>query len=734
MKTGVRVSTALSNALLFCLLSSFHAAQAQTASDNTASSTTTGTGTQLPTVKVTGSRENHATGTADGYVPVTAVSATKTDTPLIETPQSVSVVTNDQMTAQGAQSVAEALRYTASVTSEQRGASTSGAAYLYSRGFLMEQFLDGSRLPSDTSFGYAIANFDPYGLERIDVLHGPASVLYGQTNPGGVANLVSKQPTTTPIHEVFFTTGSHNRVQAGFDMGGALTSDGKLSYRVTGTGLDSTTQVSGTRQERVYIAPAITWKPDENTTLTILAKYQRDPDVGYYNFVPAKGTVLFNPAGKISSHTNMGDPDFDHHSRTQFSLGYQFEHRFNDTWTVRQNTHYTYVKDDFANVFPYAYASGSNTTLNRYSFYNKENADVFTIDNQVQAKFATGAVSHTVLGGLDFQRVIFGQDVGSNFAAPSLDVFDPVYGNNTMPSQTSYDHIRQKQLGVYLQDQMAFGKWRFLIGAREDWADADDNNPVTSSYTSQSARAFTWRTGLVYLFDNGIAPYASFSKSFDPQVGELYGGGMAKPTTAQQYEVGVKYQPPGYNSFITASLFNLTEQNVLTSDLDHSGYYTQAGEVRARGLELEGHASLSDNLNLVLSYTYLNDVTTESNDTATTVDGTSTSLQGKSVWGIPRHQASAWLDYTLHGGPLRGLGFGGGVRYIGGSYDQSNTIHVGAVTLLDAAVHYDTGRHWLFSVNAKNLLNRQYIASCFSSSTCTYADGAEVLATARYRW
>ncbi|MCX4137950.1 TonB-dependent siderophore receptor [Paraburkholderia sp. SEWSISQ10-3 4] len=732
MSTGVRGSTALSNALLFCLLSGTSAVYAQSSTDDAVGKTAEVS--SLPTVKVTGNRDNSRVGSADGYVPITAATATKTDTPLIETPQSVSVVTSDQMTAQGAQTVAEALRYTASVLPEIRGASAAGASYLFSRGFYLEQYLDGARMPSDVSFGYAIPSFDPYGLERIDIVHGPASVLYGQAAPGGVANLVSKQPTATPIHEVFVTTGSHNRMQAGVDLGGPVTTDGKLTYRFTATGLDTRTQVEGTRQKRIYIAPAVTWKPDENTTLTVLAKYQRDPDVGYYNFVPAVGSVLFNPAGQISSHTNVGDPDFDHHSRTQLSVGYEFEHRFNPTWTFRQNTHYTYVKDDLANVFPYGYASGSNTTLNRYTFFNKESAKVFSIDNQAQAKVNTGPVSHTMLFGFDFQRVLYGEDVGAAFNASSLNVFDPVYGNNTMPAETSYDQIRQKQFGVYAQDQMAWGKWRFLIGAREDWVSADDNNPVTASYEAQSARAFTWRTGLVYLFDSGIAPYASFSKSFDPQVGQLYGGGMAKPTTAQQYEVGVKYQPPGYNSFITASLFNLTEHNVLTSDLDHSGYYTQAGEVRARGLELEGHASLTNNLDLVASYTYLNDVTTESNDTTTTISGDTTSLQNKRVWGIPRNIASAWLDYTLHAGPMRGLGFGGGVRYLGSSYDASNSIKVSSVTLFDATVHYDTGLHWLFSLNAKNLFNRQYVASCFSSATCTYGDGVEVLATARYRW
>lgn len=728
MSTGVRGSTALSNALLFCLLSgTTSAVYAQT------STSTDGTSPQLPTVTVTGNRDNPNVGAADGYVAVSGVTATKTDTPLIETPQSVSVVTSDQMTAQGAQTVAEALRYTASVLPEIRGAGSPAAGYLFSRGFYLEQFLDGSRLPSDTSFGYAIPSFDPYGLERIDVLHGPASVLYGQANPGGVANLVSKQPTTEPIHEVFVTTGSHGRAQAGFDMGGALTSDGKLSYRLTATGLTTGTQVDDTKEKRIYIAPAVTWKPDQNTTLTVLAKYQRDPDVGYYNFAPALGTVVFNPAGNVSSHTNLGDPNFDEHSRTQYSVGYEFEHRFNDTWTFRQNTHYTYVTDDLNQIFANGFATGSNTTLNRYSFFNDENSKTFTIDNQMQAKVNTGPIAHTILFGVDYQRVLYREDVGLG-AAPSLNVFAPVYNDVAMPAAFSDDHIRQKQLGAYVQDQMAYGKWRFLIGAREDWVTADDTNPLEGTYEAQSARAFTWRTGLVYLFDSGVAPYASFAKSFDPQVGELYGGGIAKPTTAQQYEVGVKYQPRGYNSFITASLFDLTEHNVLTSDLDHPGYNTQAGEVRARGVELEGHASLSDNLDLVASYTYLNDVTTESNDTATTLSGDTTSLQGKTVWGIPRNIASAWLDYTLHGGNLRGLGFGAGVRYLGASYDESNTIRVGPATLFDAAIHYDTGLHWLFSLNAKNLFNRQYIASCFSAATCTYGDGVEVLGTARYRW
>ncbi|QGY29934.1 TonB-dependent siderophore receptor [Pantoea cypripedii] len=666
-------------------------------------------------------------------VSTSSTSATKTATPKIEVPQSVSSVTRKQMDLQAAQTTAEALRYTSGVVSEIRGASSSGAGYLFSRGFYLEQFLDGARMPSDSSFGYAIANYDTYGFSNIEVLHGPASVLYGQVNPGGVVNLTSKKPTATPVHEVFVTAGSHDHLQTGFDIGGKANDDGTLLYRLTASGTDSKTQVDDTRQKHVYVAPALTWKPNEDTSLTVLAKYQRDPDVGYYNFVPAVGSVLSTANGKISPHTNLGDPNFDHHSRTQFSVGYEFWHRLNNTLMMRQNVHYSDVKDNLENVFTNGYASGSSRVLNRYAFFNHEQAKTLSVDNQLEADFDTSAISHQLLSGVDFQRVLYRETVGLG-AAPTLDAFAPDYSSVTMPNTTSDDHIRQKQLGVYTQDQMRLGNWSYLLGMREDWAHADDVNPVTDSSTEQSARAFTWRTGLVYQFDNGIAPYASFAKSFIPQVGTLYGGGMAKPTTANQYEVGVKYQPTGFSGFITTSWFDLTEKNVLTSDPQHSGYNTQAGRVRSKGVEVEAHANLTPSLTLISAYTWLNAVTIDSNDSASTLDGGTTSLEGKRLWGMPRNTASAWLDYSFHQGVMQGFGVNAGVRYIGSSEDTSNTIRVASATVMDAGIHYDTGDHWLLSLNASNLLDRHYVASCYSATTCTYAAGANVLATARYRW
>ncbi|MDE1184942.1 MAG: TonB-dependent siderophore receptor [Pantoea sp.] len=618
-------------------------------------------------------------------VSTSSTSATKTATPKIEVPQSVSSVTRKQMDLQAAQTTAEALRYTSGVVSEIRGASSNGASYLFSRGFYLEQFLDGARMPSDSSFGYAIANYDTYGFSNIEVLHGPASVLYGQVNPGGVVNLTSKKPTATPVNEVFVTAGSHDHLQTGFDVGGKANDDGTLLYRLTASGTDSKTQVDDTRQKHVYVAPALTWQPNEDTSLTVLAKYQRDPDIGYYNFVPAVGSVFGTANGKISPHTNLGDPNFDHHSRTQFSVGYEFWHRLNNTLMMRQNVHYSDVKDNLENVFTNGYASGSSRVLNRYAFFNHEQAKTLSVDNQLEADFDTGAISHQLLSGVDFQRVLYRETVGLG-AAPTLDAFAPDYSAVTMPNTTSDDHIRQKQLGVYTQDQMRFGNWSYLLGMREDWAHADDVNPVTDSSTEQSARAFTWRSGLVYQFDNGIAPYVSFAKSFNPQVGTLYGGGMAKPTTANQYEVGVKYQPTGFNGFITTSWFDLTEKNVLTSDPQHSGYNTQAGRVRSKGVEVEAHANLTPSLTLISAYTRLNAVTIDSNDSATTLDGGTTSLEGKRLWGIPRNTASAWLDYTFHQGVMQGFGVNAGVRYIGASEDTSNTIRVASATVMDAGI------------------------------------------------
>ena len=688
-----------------------------------------------------------AWGHVDGYVATRSGAGSKTDTPLIETPQAISVVTADQIKDQGAQSVAQALNYTSGVFAEQRGVNMSGFEYLTGRGFQLEKYLDGLRMPN---VAYNLPSYEVYNLERIEVLHGPASVLYGQSYPGGLLNLVSKRPTEKAFGEINVMAGTYNLGATSVDIGGPVDKDGKLLYRFTGVFRDNDTQVDGTHEQRISVAPAFTWRPDLDTTLTVLANYQKDPDAGYYNFVPAIGTVLPNPYGQISRSLNPGEPGFDRHSRELYGIGYLFERRLNDNLTVRQNLRYTGIKDELRNVFGYGLAA-DDRTINRYSFFNNESLTQVTNDNQIEANFATGPVKHTALVGFDYQNIRYDELYGNNFAVTGLDAFNPVYGTPVaLPTPGGSDDARVSQAGLYAQDQMSLGGWRLMVSGRQDWATAHDFDRINNVRTDQSDRAFTWRTGLVYLFDSGIAPYASYATSFQPQVGTAYGGASFKPTTGEQYEVGVKYQPVGWNSFVTAALFDLTQHNVLTPDITpgHTGFSTQTGAIRSRGVELEWHARFNRNLDVVAAYTYLDNIVTASNDT----NSLFAINVGTHPVGIPRNTASLWAKYTFPDGPAAGLGLGAGVRYVGNTYGTFTNLWTGVAgldatpsllpdyTLLDAAVTYDFSAKYAdlkgfsLAVNARNLLDKTYVSYCQGVGLCQYGMGRTVLGTLTYRW
>lgn len=714
------------------------AAAAQPASGVAANATTGATVAeqQLPAVEVSTPRQKE-TGTEPvvGYVAHLSTAGTKTDTALIKTPQTISVVTRDQMDIQDVQSVAQALRYTSGVNPEQRGTNTDSLEYLYARGFLIDEFWNGLRTPGPAGgFGYNVTSFDPYLFERIELLHGPASVLYGQGSPGGTVNLVSKLPTAEPLHEIGFQTGSYGRLQGFFDFSGPLDQDGKLLYRITADGFNTATQTNYVQQQRFAIAPSVTWKPTQDTSLTVYANYQADPEAGIYNFVPAVGTAQGGPVS-IPRSFYPGEPDFDSFRKTQESIGYTLEHRFDDVWSFKQN--YRFLRND--QTVKYVANDGytpDGLSLERTAYLNQGTVNSHTIDNQVTAKFNTGPLTHQVTLGLDYQNIQFDHTFLGlpGDTAPTLSIANPQYGQ-AIPDPTfmfaTSGAESVKQLGTYAQDQVDIGKWSFLGGVREDWANEDfDPYKANVPAVNQFNRAFTWRLGGVYQFDDGIAPYVNYSKSFQPQVGSDFSGQAFAPTTGEQYEVGVKYQPKGYNGFVTLSAFHLTQQNVETTDPLHQGFEVETGEVRSQGIELEGHASLTNNLQLIASYTYTNLLNTKSN----------TADLNKVPVGIPRNTASLWADYRMPTGPLTGMQLGGGVRFIGGSYgDTANTFLTSSATLVDLAMRYDLGRAfatmqgWTASLNVSNLLDRNYIASC-DDGTCNFGEGRLVLAGLKYQW
>ncbi len=694
----------------------------QSAPVGQASGTNAASSNTLPAVSVNASRESSATGPIAGVVAKRSLTATKTDTPIVRTPQSISVVTRDQMDQQGATTIDQALRYTPGVYSQD--STDFRFDQLRGRGFDYSTYLNGLIL--QPSAYYANPRIDPYFLERIDVMRGPASVLYGAGSPAGIVNLVSKMPTEDSVHELMLQFGNHDRYEVGFDIGGKVDEAGTVLYRVTGLGRDSDTQVNGIKDQRLAIAPSVTIRPTKDTSLTLYAQYQRDPAGGLFDSLPVSGVATFNPNGKIGTGTYVGNPNDDYFRRTQYAVGYQFEQKISPIFTFRSNARYMHDDIDYHQTFFGNSVAGSNKVLTMNAFLDREHLSQFDMDNQIEAKFSTGAVKQTVLFGLDYQRLLNGANSGTG-AVGTLNPFAPDYSTlRQITATTKRVDTATDQVGVYIQDQIEYGRWLLTLGARNDWSSTNIQSvtPTAASVQNQTPHAFTWRGGLSYLFDSGIAPYFVYAKSFQPTTGVNFANQALVPTTGQEYEVGVKYQPKNYNALFTAALFNLTQQNVSTTDSLHPGYAVQTGEVRSRGLELEGRLQLSDSLSAIASYTYLNQVVTKSNVA---------SQLGKRPTFAPRNLASIWADYTLHTGPLRGLGFGGGVRYIGMSAgDTANSFDVSSVVLLDAAVHYDIS-NWKFALNGTNLANRKYVAYC-SGGACYYGSTIGVLGTAKYQW
>jgi len=699
---------------------------------------------QLPEVQVSAAAEQESpTGPAKGYVAKRSLTATKTDTAVIESPQSIAIVTREQMDAQGVQSVSDALRYTAGVLAEANGPDPR-ADSISIRGFDSngrDQYRDGLRSYAFNNQGGTV--IEPYGLERVEILRGPSSILYGQGGPGGLINLVSKRPTDKPLHEVQVQLGSYDRKQLAGDFGGLLTDDGTLSYRLTALVRDSDSQIDYVKDDRVFIAPAITWRPSDFTTLTVLADYQKNERGQGYQAWPRVGTLYSSAYGKISTSRFVGEPGVDKFNQERYSLGYQFEHIFNDNVLFRQNLRYQNMKSTTVSTYMTGLQSDQRT-VGRFSGGSWDDVDNLSIDNHVQLKWGQGQdVQHTALIGLDAQKMK--SHVDETFATvSSLDIYNPVYGVASPNFSVTGDATqRLRQTGLYLQDQIKIAqKWVVTLGGRRDWARTSTRDYLDDSNSEhQNDSANTWRTGVVYLADNGWAPYASYTESFLPVIGrtsEARGNTPFKPETGKQYEVGARFQPAGQRTMLTFSLFDLTRQNVTTDDpLDTGSKMIQRGEVQSRGFEAEAKSQLDNGLDLVASYTYTLLEITKSNDSVNGI-----AVKGNTPSGIPKHAAALWANYRLPESILAGLTVGGGLRYIGSTYGtDDNTYKVPSYTLVDASLRYDLAslgdqwKGWKFALNASNLFDKEYVATCgYYGDGCKWGYRRNVMGTLTYSW
>ncbi len=671
-----------------------------------------------------------------GYTARGSAAATKTNTPIIETPASVSVVTREQLNDRNVQTLNEAIAYTPGVSANVFGFDPRFDSF-YIRGFDVTNvgiYRDGLRQPSAP---FAIPRVEPYGLDALTILRGPAAGLYGLGAPGGIVDVTSKRPTAAPFGEVWLQRGKYDRTQGAFDLGGPVEqSDGQLSYRLTGLFRQSDNFLPGAKEDRAFIAPAITWRPDADTSLTVLAEYLDNTVPGNASFYSSFTDPRFQKTNLFS-----GDPAFQDYTTRQYRIGYAFEHRFGPDVVFRQNFRYYNVFGDLRytqidTISPDLLTAGRSTGRITNALAT------LSLDNQLETRFTTGPVAHTLIAGLDYTNSRYTDRRGFG-GAPDLQIgglIRPNYGAQFIaapPLTFGASRQRIEQLGTYVQDQARIGSLILTLTGRHDQV-----SQLQESYSAPSAtgpsitsdRAFSYRVGANYLLTDFIVPYASFATTFAPQLGFGRDGAAFQPTTGEQFEAGIKTQVPGANVFLNMAVFDITQSNVLRPDpVDPILFQAAVGEVRSKGAELELTANLGPGINVLASYSHVDIRTTRNPGAPETV--------GIALSGIPANSFTAFANYAFQPDTdLFGLSLGGGVRYAGTSpaNEVPGSFRNSTVTLFDAVAAYDFVKvdprlkGARLQVNVNNLFDRNYF-NC-QAGFCYRGQPRQFTASLIYRW
>ncbi|WP_068442918.1 TonB-dependent siderophore receptor [Providencia heimbachae] len=653
---------------------------------------------------------------------VVSAQALKVNTSLQETPKSVSIISQQELETRAPQKLDEALRYTSGVVAQPFGADND-TDWFKIRGFDAATYLDNSRLFRD---GYYTWLLEPYGFERIEVVKGASAVLFGESTPGGAVNVVTKKPLFTPKGEVFLEAGNNDQRGFGFDVTGNANDEGNVRYRLVGTMKKGDGELKHTDNERIYLAPSLAIDLSDDTMLTLMGTYLHDDGTPTNPFFPAAGTSIKSPFGKIKPSTNLGEPDYDKYKRNQLSAGYLLEHSFNDTWRFSQRLNYGYNKLTLRSVYAFPNADTSATELSRGVVFRDGKNQSITFDNNVVGEWDSERFEHTLLAGVELQ---YHQTKGAeqdSFAFTPINPWNPIYGkyNPIDPANNINRTIDKTQSSLYSQYQVKFdSQWIGVAGLRYDWVKTENKNKTNHINKSRNDGEFSLNTGVMYLADNGLSPYASYSQSFevmstlDSATGELY-----DPLKGEQFELGVKYTPDYFDGYINVAWFDIDQKNALVTN-PKTSVATQTGKVTSTGIEIEAVAQLTDNFNIQSAYTY------------TKAKTDNTGGQGKKQAGlIPMHMASAWANYTIPLTNTQEITLGSGVRYLGQSKDNpaSSNRSVASATLWDAAATYKLNKQWQLQLNVNNLLNKEYISAC--DYYCYYGQSRSVVIQTKYNW
>ncbi|RMX07977.1 TonB-dependent siderophore receptor [Corticibacter populi] len=674
---------------------------------------------------------------AASLVATQSYGASKTETPIVEIPQSVSVVTRQQMDEMGARSVEDSVGYLAGVDTGANGRD-SRVDEIWVRGYRTGSFanymyVDGLRPPGSSSGAAALSTrFDSYGLEQVEVLKGPSSSLYGQVAPGGLINIRSKRPPQQAQRQVGLQTDTDGLIRANMDIGGPLDEERKWLYRLVSSASHTGTQVDYVDLNRFFFNPSLTWQPSTRTSVTMLVNYQQDRGGSDYQFLPGTGIIVPSPYGEVPRGRFLGEPDFNRYDRNQSAIGYSLEQFIGESAKLRQNVRYIEVDMNTEGAGRRTVSADGRTMTGTASAYENHSKGISADTNLLYA-LEMGSVSHMLLAGFDYHKTDINLASASGTVGP-LDLFEPVYGSPvTIGELTPSSENGRIQQGLYLQDQVFWNQWTLTAGLRHDRAKTRTKTLASGSRTDTAVEATTGRIGVNYLFASGVAPYASYSTSFVPSSGEDYYGKPFDPVTGRQVELGVKYQPPGSRGLVSAAVYEITQSNVLTTDLDEThicnggSCQVQSGENRVRGFELEGAYELGKALRVNGSYTYLDGKITEVNN----------ANKGNRMARSPQHMAALRFNYRM----AAGLDVGMGVRYTGSSYgNDANTVKNSARTLVDASLRYELRqlderlRGMRLSLNISNLFDKDYVTCTGPTGSCFYHPNRVVSAALTYDW
>lgn len=651
--------------------------------------------------------------------------ATKTDTPLIETPQPITIVDAETYLAQGSISVSDTLRYVAGVQANTYGSDSRVDGGLV-RGINPVQFRDGMR---DIYSYYASIRADPYNFSRVEVVRGPASVLFGSGSIGGILNLVSKLPEDELGGEVSLRYGSFDRKEALADITGPLV--GGLSGRVVARVRDAGTQVDNVPDDRVMISPSLRWQPGADTDITLLGLYQEDDGGSTAQFLPYVGTILPNPNGKLSNYLFIGKPGWDRYDGRLLQGTAMINHHFSENLRVNLKARYIDSDLSYFTHYPDSYANPDNPyvdeaqrIIGNYADGSLARMEVFSTDNNIQFDFDTGEqVRHVLLAGVDYSwnRVRKQGGLGYEF----IDIYNIDYGalsdyGGGIPTAAdpnfiggSTEDTAQHQLGFYIQDQIRFwDRVSVVLGARHDRLRTRDTAGAVTK-----ANATTLRAGLIGELVKGVSPFFSYTESFDPIAGIASNGEPFIPKSGRQLEAGIKFHPDE-RTLVTATAFHIRESNRPVDDPTTPAPFDQrqAGKLTSKGFEIEATRILPGDFEVIANYGY-----TWIRESAT----------GQQLAEVAKHNASLWTTKTFAMNEDTRLRLGGGVRYTSKRF--SGPITTPAYTLVDALAEITHGP-WVFGVNATNLFGKDYFANCLARGDCFFGAARNVYGTVTYKF